>query len=151
MSQYIFNELDFMKAIKTDIEEIFAEDIIYNIIGKEVIVKTSINNTDTNFPCIFIRTFNCASAIRYSTVEQGQQFSDLTLEFDCYSKEFSDYTRDEAITFIKQTLIQGFCDKYPLINLTFDEFMPNLDILVARRIVRFTCTIDNRYNKIYSN
>jgi len=149
--QTIFNELNFIKVIKADIQAIFSTTAIYDVIGNEVNVYTSVNESTTSFPCIFARVLNNSSASRYATAEQGQQFSDITIEFDCYSVEFSDYTKDEAIIYISQELIQGFANKYPLAQMTFNQFMPNLDNLVARKTVRFNCTINNGTNYIYNN
>lgn len=148
---YYFHKIDVKNNFKKVVEDIFNNEDIYNDLKTDVYVIANKKQDRTSFPCIFIDIMSVSSVERMNTSTSIQRFSDFTISFDIYSKTLKKYAQDDAATKIAEYLIDGIQKTYNCLVLEMQQPLPNLDRTVSREQVRFSGTLDNLDNNIYSN
>lgn len=145
-----FKELVFKSNVAKILNNFFKKEEVINEIGKEVLFKTQKNKNLPTYPCVFISIINNTNNTKYATPEDGQRYTDLIIQFEVFSKELPNYTKEDATTLVGEKLIEGFCTELSLVDVTLNQPMPNIDETISRRMIQISCTIDNYENKIYA-
>lgn len=148
---YYFHKIDVKDNFKKVVEDIFADEDIYNDLKTDVYVIANKKQERTSFPCIYIDVISVSNADRMNSSTSIQRYSDFTISFDIYSKTLKKYAQDDAVTRMAEYLVSGIQKKYNCLVLEMQQPLPNLDRTVSREQVRFSGTLDNLDNNIYSN
>lgn len=147
---YYFHKIDIKSNFKQVVDDIFSDTTIYEDLQTDVYTIANKKQERTTFPCIYIDVVSVESAYDMDSSTSIQRYSDFTISFDIYSKNLKKYAQDDAVARIAEYLIDGLQQKYNCLVLEYDRPLPNLDRTVSREQVRFTGTMDNSSNFIYS-
>lgn len=142
----MFKTTDFRNMFKQDIENIFAD--YYDEINTEIQVIYD-NEQEMTFPCCYIEILNPISADRYNDGSDNYNYRDFSLSCELYSKD-TDINRKDAVLNYADILINEILKKYTTFSVTQNQPLP-YKTDVARRVVRFTGTVDTKNKRLYNN
>lgn len=148
-----FQENEILQTLESDLTEIFSTDEAVSLFGTQVDIRSEYDDIseDLTFPCILI-SFDDSSAVdERATSSQPQQFTSFVLAFEIFSKAIKEYTPTVATRLVSEYLIQKVQQKYSLLRITANRYLPNIDDSVARKQITFMGVINNETHMIYSN
>lgn len=148
-----FQENEILQTLESDLTEIFSTEEAISLFGTQVDVRSEYDDIseDLTFPCVLI-SFDTSSAVDIrATSSQPQQFTEFVLVFEVFSKGINDYTPTVATRLVSEYLIKNIQQKYSLLRMTSNRYLPNIDDSVSRKQVTFMGVINNETHMIYSN
>lgn len=145
-----FHELEIKQLFTDEIERIFALDEVVDDLDCNVTIYSEFDDKASNvsLPCILVSLNDVSTHTRGSTFDDNQFATDFTLECDIYSNNLTGYSRQNAVLHIGDILNKYLTDKYNAFEVSSVP-LPNIDTNIARRLYRFSGTIDNSQNILY--
>lgn len=151
MSTVYFNELDTSDLFVDEIERIFEQEEVIKDLDCSVTIYSEFDDKVSNLslPCILISITSPSTEERYSTFDNRQFATRFTLSCEIYSNNISKYSRKRAVTRIGDILNEYLTSKYNNFSVSSTS-LPNIDTNIARKLYRFSGTLENKNNYLYS-
>lgn len=152
MNEYYFEQNEFEKNIVDAVSQEFQSDEIFDKLGCSVeINKEPITTVDaTSFPYVFIQIGDNSASQVFTSVNQSQHFTNVSVVCDLYTMDTDKYSRRDMAIAIAESLIKVMQVNFGM-RCTMNKPLPNLDTNVSRRRVQFNCLYDNINKQIYLN
>lgn len=152
MNEYYFEQSEFEKNIVNTLTQEFQSDEIYERVGCDVEISNEPISTvdDTSFPYIYMEIGDNSASQVYTSLNQSQHFSNVSVLFDIYTMDTDNYNKKDMAVVIAESLIKVIQVNFGM-RCTMNKPLPNLDTNVSRRRVQFNCLYDNIKKEIYLN
>lgn len=148
-----FQENEIILSLENMLNEIFSTDESIEKFGTTVDIRSEYDNIsdDLSFPCILISFDDYSADTDRATSTQPQNFTSFVLVFEVFAKSTSMLTPTAVLRQVAEYLIQNLQQKFPLLSLSSNRSLPNLDDTISRRQITFLGKINNETHMIYSN
>lgn len=148
-----FQENEIIHIFENDLNDIFSTDEAIDLFGTQIEIRSEYDNISDNLslPCILISIDDSNAVDTRATSTQSQEFTAFTLVFDVFSNGVKDLTPTVSLRLISEYLIKNIQQKYNLLRMTSNRYLPNLDDTISRKQITFYGVINNYNHSIYSN